>query len=274
MSKKTNTQAASDDDAQNQLPAKTASEQPPTREAMLASYERFDPARSMEQEEFDRAIDYLCAVLLFGTSWEQTALANPKIRRKIPTINDIPLMCQASECPYASVCPILAQMPVENWSELVGTRCRADQVYAVQMFADQVRSMGISPQHTTDIIQVADIVRWMIMYRRLDWELALAGMTEMRVDELNDRTGQVYLYRAPSELIKEMERMSKRISALQSTLMSTRRDRAQLEAERTSSDKGQLIDLLRAVRAKSSIIQQAADPEDLELSEDNESEPE
>lgn len=225
--------------------------------------ENFDLTRGTA-DEFELAVDYLCATLLFGTDWEKAFLDNPRLRKRIPSINDLPLVCQAEQCPYAKVCPVLKAMPQHKWDTLIDTRCRADQVYATEMFAEQIRSLRVQPKDTPDIVQVAAIVRFMLLSRRVDWELAIHGLVSDRVDAMDQKAITVYFYRSPSELLKEHERLTKLVGLLQGQLMSTRRDRAQLEAQNGNRVDGGISDMLRALRRDNSIpVEDVSEPQDV-----------
>lgn len=202
-------------------------------------------------EEFDTAVDFLCAKLLFGTQWENKLISNPRLRRSLPGLSSMPLLCKVEKCPYARVCPVLKIMPQAEWESLRDTACRADVVESTRLFAEQVQSLHISPENSGDIISVSSLVRLLLIQRRLDWELSLneGGMFDERVDAINPLTGHVHYKRVSSDILKEQERVNKQIASVQSALASTRRDRlAQQNTERAQSNV--LTQLLAASRVR------------------------
>lgn len=226
----------------------------PDRGEIEVRARKFSIAAPQSLEEFETAVDYLCALLLFGSKWEQDAVRSPRLRRNIPGLQDLPMLCKAHECPYAQVCPVLREMPRAQWPKLVGTPCRADVVYSTKLFADQVQSLDVGPEHSSDIISISSLIRYLIIQRRLDWELALRGMTEKRVDGINPVDGEVYWKHTPSELLKEMERVNKQIAIIQNQLAGTRRDRqAQQNTERTQQNI--LTQILANSRARKASIE-------------------
>lgn len=244
---------AKDDNSQQQQSLVSTPESG-ARDMIAANGRKFSISAPQSLEEFETAVDYLCALLLFGSKWEEGMVRSPRLRREIPGLQDLPLVCKAHECPYAAVCPVLREMPQAQWRTLVGTPCRADVVYSTKLFADQVQSLNVGPEHSSDIISISNLIRYMIIQRRLDWELALRGMTEKRVDAINPVDGEVFWKSTPTELLKEMERVNKQIAVIQSQLASTRRDRqAQQNTERTQQNI--LTQLLASSRARKASIE-------------------
>lgn len=228
------------------------------KELVRVQGQKFSISSPQSLEEFDTAVDYLCALLLFGSKWETNMIRSPRLRREIPGLRDLPLVCKVQDCPYAKICPVLREMPKDQWRTLMDTPCRADVVYSTKLFADQVQSLDVGPEHSSDIISISSLIRYLIIQRRLDWELALRGMTEKRVDAINPVDGEVHWKYPPSELLKEMERVNKQIAVIQNQLAGTRRDRqAQQNTERTQQNiLTQLLANSRARRADTSIIRE------------------
>lgn len=181
------------------------------------------------ETEFDDAMDIVAQFLLFGTKWESTVLNSPKIRRKLPILNDLPLVCKSEDCPYATRCPILKKMPnSSDRLKLVGTECRADRIYSIEQFAAFVKELQIDPEQTTDIINVASLVRLLILKRRIDWTLAIEGIMDKEPGVIDQRTGQVYFRNVVHPLLKVSESLEKQIAVIQKQLMADRQARAAL----------------------------------------------
>lgn len=181
------------------------------------------------EEEFESALDILVQFLLFGTKWENLVLENPKIRKKIPVINDMPLICKANDCEYASKCPILKHLKKDqDRAALIGTECRADKIFAIEQLTAFVKELQIEPDQTTDILNVANLIGKLIVKRRIDWQLAISGLTEREVSAIDQRTGQVYHKTSANPLFKVSEGLEKQITTLQKQLVADRQARTSL----------------------------------------------
>lgn len=192
----------------------------------------YDP---VTEAEFEDAIDILAQYLLFETGWESILSGSPKMRRKIPIIYDVPLICRADECPYASQCPIFNAMEKRETLKLIGTKCRADKIYATEMFSSFVKDLEIDPSQTNDVIGVANMVRLLILKRRVDWQIARDGLLEREPSAVDPKTGQVYFKSVVHPLLKHSESLEKQLASAQKQLMADRQTRAALAASTKSN---------------------------------------
>jgi hypothetical protein len=214
----------------------------------------------LKETDFEDSVDMLAQYLLFGTKWETVITNDPKARRKVPILGDVPLVCKAEDCPYAQKCPVLREIKVSaDRLKLVGTECRADKIYAIEEFAAFVQDLQIDPEQTTDIINVASLIRLLILKRRIDWTLAIEGIMDKEPGVIDQRTGQVYFKRVVHPLLKVSESLEKQIAALQKQLMADRQARAALAA---SLGKGS--DILKDLFSNSKILE-ADNPIDAEF---------
>jgi len=188
-------------------------------------YKNFNLAEPCSDVEFTSALERVAQYLLFGTNWDSGIAI-----KKLDFISDIPLTCKGMECPYATKCPVLRNMKKSDIPNLIGTDCRAERIFGLENFSAIVKELGISPEHTNDIINATAIIRLQIMQRRIDWHLAIDGMQLDEVATVNQRTGQAYSKRVTHPLFKEYEKLGKQIAALQSQLQASRKDKANLAA--------------------------------------------
>jgi hypothetical protein len=188
-------------------------------------YQNFDLTDPCTEEEFDTTLNKVAKYLLFGTKWEPQSSV-----KKISVINDLPMICKGFACPLAAKCPVLKGMAKSSVPKIIGTDCRAEKIYGLEQFAAFIRELDISPEQTTDILNVTALVRCLIIKRRTDWHIAIEGLLNDEIAVVNQRTGQHYDKKVVHPLFKESEKLEKQIHALQSQLMASRKDRANLAA--------------------------------------------
>lgn len=190
-----------------------------------------DITKPVSEEEFEDAIDLLTQTLLFDTPWKDLLLENPKHRRTIPIITDIPLVCKATDCAYAAKCPIMKALSKDaDKLKFIGTECRADKIYAIQQFTSLAKELDVKPEQTNDIISIASIVRLLILKRRIDWSLAIDGIVTKEPGAIDQKSGTVYYKLAAHPLLKVSADIEKQISQVQKQLMADRQERAKLAA--------------------------------------------
>lgn len=234
------------------------------KEALDEVFKKVYLSDPLSEKEFESALDLLAQYLLFETKWEVDIVKNPK-KRKVPILDDIPLICKANECLYADKCPVLKSIPKNSDRlKLVGTECRADRIYALEAFADFIKELQIDVDNTTDIINVASLVRNLILKRRIDWTLAIEGIMHKEPGVIDQRTGQVYWKAVVHPLLKVSEALEKQIAVLQKQLMADRQARASFAA---SLGKGN--DILKELFSNTNLLEQS-NPIDAEFYLDTE----
>jgi len=195
------------------------------RKEITQNYYSFNIAAPATDEEFDDALGTVMQYLLFGSKWDPVAITDKRVLSKIPIIQDIPLRCEVRDCPYAAKCPLLRKARPQEEAGLMGTDCRADKLYAAELFSTLIQDLEVGPENTVDLINVASLVRLMVIQRRIDWAIALDGIELREVSAIDQRSGQAYLKLTSHPLLKEMERLQKQISVLQTQLMANRKER-------------------------------------------------
>jgi len=190
---------------------------------------KFNLAAPITEEEFTDALQKLGTYMLFGTSWDPTKQV--RIPKKIPIISDVPMYCMGHNCKYAQLCPVIAIMKEKDVGSMIGSQCRADRILGVQHFTSLVKDLNIEPNQTVDIINVANLVRWMIYRRRVDWQIALEGLTVLAAVDVDRKTNEKFGEIKEHPLLKTAERIDSMIDKAQKSLVASRKDRLQAAAQ-------------------------------------------
>lgn len=242
----------------------SASEIQTHRKELAARVQTFDLAKPISEQEFDTALDWLFNFLLFDVkSWQGELIKDPQLRRDLPILESFPLYCKGRGrprdpenpddrgepgCRYFKVCPVMRRLSEAEQDSLVGTPCRVDKHEGVRNFTAQVRELGITPDETSAIIQVAQLVRLLVLQRRIDWEFALNDIVYKEIATFNPQTGAPAYERRVNQLMKESRGIETQISRLQSQLLATRKDRAQIAQGLKQQDSGLRNLLMDAIR--------------------------
>lgn len=209
---------------------------------LLDKVDSFDISKYMSDEEFEEGLITLAAFMLFGTSYFPQKIRDRKVLRRIPTLQDIPLLCKGDECPYAQVCPVIKKLTIEQKKELEGKPCRDEQVFGIELFARLAKELSIEPEHTIDLMTATALVRDWILKRRYDRSIAIDGMMSEEPSVVDQKTGHVYWRDVVHPLHKLSETIDKQIKEKLSSLMASRKDRAALAAAMGKQD-----DLIKAL---------------------------
>lgn len=180
------------------------------------------------EEDFELLLDMAIREHLDDTEWRSV---EESIKKVAFILEDLPLICQVDDCPYARKCDVLARMPDPAKREkLRGTLCRSEMIFMARQFVYLVRDLKIPPSAASDILNVIDLVRNLVLKRRIDWHIALEGMLE-DVPAAVSPDGTIYTRRVPHPLIVVAETLQKQINVLYKQLMASRRDRLTLVKE-------------------------------------------
>lgn len=221
-------------------------------------------AKDVSEEEFDQ---YLVAVLqdaLNMTTWSDR-LTSSKNFQRIPGLSHVPLICKADQCEFAEVCPIMRELNqdpkgLEKKEALRGKNCRVDLIESAKLFSQWIRELEIRPQDTTDLLQVTSLVRYIILQRRVEWEIQMCGVMMESVAGISNQ-GQVVTQKVPNALLKELQTIQNMINSLTSQLSASRQDKlktktaedkieaaldAMMKGYKTRRSKSKVIDLERA----------------------------
>ena len=137
----------------------------------------------------------------------------------------------------------------------------------LKAFTDHVQELDIAPTASTDILNVASMVRLEVLLHRINWRMALMGFMEKKVGAVIQKTGEVIWQEEPTLLFKHSADINKQLSAIYSQLLASRKDRAQLAGAKGATDfLSQLLSRRNALEAESRDLE--VNPDDSYLDED------
>lgn len=191
--------------------------------------ESFDYAQPQNEVEFNKNLDLLLKYLLFETKWDSPTIRQSHLLDRIPHLQDLPLVCKAKECEYALKCPIMRKLnDRQQEATFIGTECRADKIFAVEQFVAFVKDLSIDPEQTTDVVDVANLIRLLILKRRIDWTLAVEGLTVNDPALIWQKDGTVHRRLEAHPLLRIGDGIEKQIQAAKKQLMAGRASRAEM----------------------------------------------
>ena len=178
--------------------------------------------------EFKDAIDALCTSVLGNLpEWSGKITGNPL--RTIPLLNDIPMVCKGSECPFAVKCEVLRAVKdsPSEMLKLIGTSCRIEEVLIPKYFMDYLQLLQIKPVDIGDILEVANLVSLIVHRRRIELDISIHGINERMVVGVSQ--GKSIIQRTNNPSYKLLESINKQIASIESQLATSRKDRMSME---------------------------------------------
>mgnify|MGYP001608100912 FL=1 len=205
---------------------------------ILKRYEDVDPYIELGESEYEEALGGLGLYLLFESNpdpgWLLKAAKRKNVLTKLPVISNVNLICQTTDCPYYSVCPVMRQIPdLADRHKLKGTECRADRIYGLELIVGLIKELDVRPEKLNELIMVAEMGRLLVLKRRIDWHMALDG-TEISTPHLvAQKTGTVYYRLEAHPLLSPSFNLDKQLESLRKQMLANRKEQAVANQQET-----------------------------------------
>lgn len=201
-------------------------------------------------EAFKEAVDSLCKGILSNLpAWaDKIQIKSPL--RELPLLNDIPMVCKGTECPFAAKCHVLKEIKdPKELLNLIGTDCRVEQVLIPKLFLDYLHMLQIKPTDIGDILDVSNLISLIVQRRRIEMDIAIHSINERMV--VGMQQGKPIIQRTNNPSFKLLESVNKQITVIEGQLATSRKDR--MNMENRNADKLQdWLNSLAQVKAQNS----------------------
>lgn len=214
--------------------------------------EEIEPA---DKTQYLEAFADLRPDLFFPQDWtpEQKGRATEEMSsRKTRTAmySSIPMQCDGPACPYAAVCPLLADNNAP-----IGHKCPIEMGIVIEFGNNLMREFGVDPTNLVEVSMVRDLVDFEVQYMRAMKILAQEHfISEVPVGV--DANGEVIVGKQLHQAVEYEEKILKRKERLLNAFLATREARTkagqgQLDA---SVQVANLLDTVREHKARADRI--------------------
>jgi hypothetical protein len=195
------------------------------------------------------------------------------INRMLGLYNRLPLVCAASGCYWAKLCPSR-----EFDFPFVGLCCPYEIEDIFYNFVRFVRELGVGPDDHVDLSMISDLVRLDLQIKRVDQQIQVEGMTMDRVAGVAQRDAKAFREKAAHPLLILQRGWRKDRAEIYRQLVASReaKQAADRADEKKTMDVLEMMSRLRKMRGdqapNSTIVELPILTEAIELPEDYENE--
>ena len=135
--------------------------------------------------------------------------------------NTLPLVCQAEECPFASICSFHKMGIAPK-----GERCPDEILYLDAMVPQLISDMGVDLENYLEINMVQEYAATLLDERRARNMIALEGDVKEVATSVVQATGTVLYQEQLTPYVDIKDKASRRLSLIRKELLATREQRA------------------------------------------------
>lgn len=150
----------------------------------------------------------------------------------------IPMVCEASECPFAKQCPLQQESIAPK-----GQLCPVEKALIEYLTVQYAQSLGIDTQNYIEMSMLADLVEVDVYDRRTSADLSLKGFFDEQAVGV-DKMGNIVLRKEEAVAMAVKTKLKKRKDDLRRMFMSTREVKAKYKLKDTK-DFSQMLAALR-----------------------------
>lgn len=150
----------------------------------------------------------------------------PEVRSANQTLGlykNLPMICQASGCHYASQCPTAPDFMFK------GRPCPLEVVQSFRLFVGYVREMDIRPNDSVDLDLIGELVRIQIQIQRIDQQLQAHGMLVDSVGGIAQQKGTAIFEKAQHPLLTHQSRLRDDRNRIHKSLIASRSEKKKVQ---------------------------------------------
>tara|TARA_B100000131_G_scaffold323098_1_gene379811 strand:- start:1812 stop:2612 length:801 start_codon:yes stop_codon:yes gene_type:complete len=135
--------------------------------------------------------------------------------------NTLPMVCQDSECPFASICTFHKMGIAPK-----GERCPDEILYLEAMVPQLIKDMGVDMENYLEVNMVQEYAATLLDERRARNMIAMEGDVKEVASAVVQSTGTVLYQEQLTPYVDIKDKASRRLSIIRKELLATREQRA------------------------------------------------
>jgi hypothetical protein len=146
------------------------------------------------------------------------------VNRTLSLYDDIPMLCQGSECHWAKLCPTAT-----TGFQFLGVRCPYEIRTVFRLFVQYVRELEVAPEDGVDLSLVGDLIRIDIGIRRMDQQVQIQGQFIEKIGGVSQKDGVAFKEKQLNPLIDQQRKLRQERLAIYDKLLQTREAKRKVE---------------------------------------------